>query len=197
MGEPSLRDRTSGPPVGPEGGLDQQASRDHATTFDRIPRLGDGPISAGGDAAVDSGDRKLYPQAGPGTEGAVEEDPAAERLHAVLEANEAGAAAEIGTAGAVVVDGDAQDSVCGVGLDGDRERRGAGMLGRVGQRFGDDKVGRDLDRLRETAPRCARRVRPGPRSGGRVLSAQAPVRLRRGWAGECRVRARADHRERY
>ena len=81
----------------------------------------------------------------------MEEDPAAERLHAVLEANEAGAAAEIGTAGAVVVDGDAQDSVCGVGLDGDRERRGAGMLGRVGQRFGDDKVGRDLDRLRETA----------------------------------------------
>ena len=104
VGEPSLRDRTSVPPVGPEGGLDQQASRDHATTFDRIPRLGDGPISAGGDAAVDSGDRKLYPQAGPGTEGAVEEDSTAEGFDAVLDAEQPGASREVSATDAVVAD---------------------------------------------------------------------------------------------
>jgi hypothetical protein len=65
--------------------------------------------------AINGGERKLYLHAGSGTVGPMDEDPAAERLHAVLEANEAGAAAELGSA-AVVADADADDSVSGVGL---------------------------------------------------------------------------------
>ena len=42
---------------------------------------------------------------------AVEKDPAAERLYAVFEADEAGATAEAGAAPTVVPDADAQDVV--------------------------------------------------------------------------------------
>ncbi len=52
---------------------------------------------------------------------------------------------EVGATGTVVTDRDAQDGVCGVGFDGDRDGRGAGVLGRVGQRLGDDVVRADLD----------------------------------------------------
>ena len=58
------------------------------------------------------------------------------------------------TADAVVANCDAQDGVFGVRFDCDRDRRGVRVLGRVGERLGDDIVGRDLDRLRRPA-RCA------------------------------------------
>jgi hypothetical protein len=50
---------------------------------------------------------------------AVEEDPAADRLHAILEADQAGAAGEVGTASAVVADRDAQDLAGDLDLDAD------------------------------------------------------------------------------
>ena len=69
--------------------------------------------------------RKFHAQACPGSLGTVEEDPAAERLHAVLEAGQAGAQGEAGTAGAVVADRDAQHVVGDPGLHDDG--RGASM----------------------------------------------------------------------
>ena len=106
------------------------------------------------------------------------------------EADQAGAVGEVSAADAVVADCDAQDVVVSVGVDGDRDGRGVRVLGRVGERLGDDIVGRDLDRLRQPARR-ARQRRPGRRSGGRAPSAQAPARLRRGSAGGFHGRARA------
>jgi hypothetical protein len=54
----------------------------------------------------------------------VHEDLTAERLDAVLEADQAGAPGEVGAADAVVADRDAQDGVCRVGVHGDRDDRG-------------------------------------------------------------------------
>jgi hypothetical protein len=59
---------------------------------------------AGGNAAAGGGERELGAHAGARPAGAVEEDPAAERLYAVLEASQAGAAGEAGAPGAVVAD---------------------------------------------------------------------------------------------
>src|SRR5208337_5213336 len=72
---------------------------------------------------VGGGERELYAQAGPRPARAVEKDPAAERLHPVLEADQAGAAGEVGAARAVVTDHHAQDFTGGLHLDADR--RGA------------------------------------------------------------------------
>jgi hypothetical protein len=44
---------------------------------------------------------------------------AAECVHPVLEADQAGAAGEVRATVAVVADGEAQEMVCGVGFDGD------------------------------------------------------------------------------
>ncbi len=83
----------------------------------RSPGLGLG----GAGAAVRGGERNLHAQRRPRPVRAVEEDSATERLYPVLEADQPGAAGEIGAAGAVVADLDAQDGVGGVGFDGDRE----------------------------------------------------------------------------
>ena len=78
---------------------------------------------------------------------------------------------EVSAADAVVADCDAQDVVVSVGFDGDRDGRGVRVLGRVGERLGDEIVGRYLDRLRQPVRRCAGQLRPGRRSGGRAASA--------------------------
>jgi len=75
----------------------------------------------GGNTAVSGGEREFCAQAGSRSAGAVEEDPAAEGLHAVLEAGQAGAFDEVGAAGAVVADREAQDGVGGVRFGGDRD----------------------------------------------------------------------------
>ncbi len=76
---------------------------------------------------------------------ALDGDPAAESLYAILEADEARPAREVGAADAVVLDGDAKDAVHGLDLDGDGQ--GARMLRRVRQRLRDDVVRADLDLL--------------------------------------------------
>jgi len=86
-------------------------------------------------------------QAGPRPARTVEEDPTAERLHPVLEASQAGAAAEVGAPGTVVADLEEQNIADDLDLDADS--RGAGVLGSVGQRLGDDVVGADFYRLRQ------------------------------------------------
>lgn len=53
------------------------------------------------------GERELQAQAGPRAVRAVQRNPAAERLDAVLDADQAGTAGEVGTADAVVLDRDA------------------------------------------------------------------------------------------
>jgi hypothetical protein len=60
----------------------------------------------------------------------VQDDPAAERLHTVLQPGGAGAAVQGGAADAVVASGDAQEVTHDLCLDADG--RGAGVLGRVG-----------------------------------------------------------------
>ena len=82
-------------------------------------------------------------QAGARPRGAVQGDPAADRLNPVFEPGQAGAPGEVGAAGAVVADRDPQDVTAGFGLDGDGG--GAGVLGRVGQRLGDQVICADLD----------------------------------------------------
>jgi len=63
----------------------------------------------------------------------VQGDPAAECLDAVVEPGQAGAAGEVGAAGAAVAGlSPSTPWLVGLGLDGDG--RGAGVLGRVGQR---------------------------------------------------------------
>ena len=54
---------------------------------------------------------------------AVEKDPAAERFHAVFEADQAGAAGEVGAAAAVVADRDAQDAPATLNVDLTAEAR--------------------------------------------------------------------------
>src|SRR4051794_11467255 len=85
-------------------------------------------------------DREFGAHGRTGSAWAVKEDAAAKCLDTVLEAEQAGAVGEVGAAGAVVADREAQDGVRGAGLDGDRDGRGARVLGRVGQRFRDDVV---------------------------------------------------------
>jgi hypothetical protein len=75
----------------------------------------------------------------------VDGDRAAQRLDPVGQADEPGAPADLRPAGAVVAHQQAQPVGGGACLDLDG--RGTGVLGRVGQRFGDDVVGGDLDRL--------------------------------------------------
>ena len=65
--------------------------------------------------------RQLYAQGGSGLPGAVQVDVAAERLYAVLESDKAGAAVEMGTADAIVADGDVEDAAGGVGYDRDTD----------------------------------------------------------------------------
>ena len=60
-------------------------------------------------AVIRGGEREFRAQAGTRPARAVEDDPAAERLDAVLQADQAGAPGEVGAAGAVVADRDAQD----------------------------------------------------------------------------------------
>ena len=132
--------------------------------------------STGGDAVFRGGDRELCAQPRAGARSAVEDDSAAQRLDAVLEADQAGAVAEVSPADAVVADCDTQDVVFGVGFDSDADGRGVRVLGRVGQRLGDDIVARDLDRLGQPIPRVAR------------LGAGAPLSL-----GDCDSRARRHH----
>jgi hypothetical protein len=76
-------------------------------------------------------------------------EPPAERLDAVLDAEQAGSAGEVGSAAAVVVHPDLQDGDIrdGVDLDPDGDGRGVGVLGGVRQRLGDDVVGRGLERF--------------------------------------------------
>jgi hypothetical protein len=69
----------------------------------------------------------------------VDGDRAAQRLDPVGQADEPGAPADLRPAGAVVADQQAQLVGGGAGLDLDG--RGTGVLGRVGQRLGDDVVG--------------------------------------------------------
>ena len=72
-----------------------------------------------GDAAVCDSDRELHMQAGPRPARAVERDPAADGLHAVFEAGQAGAPGEVGAANAVVADRDAKDFASDLDLDAD------------------------------------------------------------------------------
>src|SRR4029078_13584507 len=82
---------------------------------------------------------------GAGSPGAVQIYVAAERLYSVLDAEQPGAAGEFGTSHAVVGGLDAQSAVGPISFDGHRDRRGPGVLGRVGQCFGDDVVAADLN----------------------------------------------------
>ena len=65
------------------------------------------------------GEREFCAQAGAPFGGAVEEESAADRLNAVLQADQAGAASEVGAASAVIADRQAQDGGVGFGGDGD------------------------------------------------------------------------------
>src|ERR1700758_5132949 len=102
-----------------------------------------------GDVPVCDGEREFNVQGGSCPTRAVEGDPAADGVHAVLKAGQAGAPGEVGAADAVVVDGDVKD--LSRYLDVDADGGGAGVLGRVGQRLSDDVVGADLYRLRQPA----------------------------------------------
>ena len=76
---------------------------------------------------------------------AVQPDPAAERLHPVLDPRQARAAGEVRPAAPVVADTDPQAAVTGSHLH--LGGGGVRVLGGVGQRLGDRVVGCDLDRL--------------------------------------------------
>jgi len=79
----------------------------------------------------------------------VQRDPAAERLGPVPEPDQARAATEVRAATPVVVDADSENAVAGHYLD--LGGGSVGVLGRVGQRFGDHVVRGDLNRLRRSA----------------------------------------------
>ena len=98
-----------------------------------------------GCVAVGLGERKRDTQIGSGSPGTVQIYVAAERLYSILDAEQPGAAGEFGTSPAVVGDLEAQSAVGPISFDGHRDRRGPGVLGRVGQCFGDDVVGADLN----------------------------------------------------
>src|SRR4029453_1147156 len=87
------------------------------------------------------GERQIYAQAGTCPEGAVEEDPAADRLHSVLDADQARTRGEVCTADTIVADSDVKDAVGGVCYGGDADDGCARMLGHVGQCLCDDVVG--------------------------------------------------------
>src|SRR5580700_5437996 len=89
-------------------------------------------VLAGGDA-VGVGEREFYLQGGPRPGRAVEGNPAAECLHAVLESDQSGAVGEVGAAGAVVANREPQDASDCLGADGNSG--GVRVLGRVGQRL--------------------------------------------------------------
>ena len=103
-----------------------------------------------------------------------DDEPAAERLDAVGEAAQPGAAALVGAADAVVDD---LDRARWPSLRSTRTRasRGLRVLGHVGQRLADDEVGRGLDRLgqalverdvdRDGQRRDGRRRPRSPRAG--------------------------------
>jgi hypothetical protein len=80
---------------------------------------------------------------------AVQAELAAAGLDAVFQPDQPGPGAEAGAAGFVVADPDGQRTA-GHG-DLYRDGGGAGVLGRVGQRFRDDVVGADLGRLGQAA----------------------------------------------
>ena len=106
-------------------------------------------------------------QAGPRPTRAVERDPAADGLHAVFEAGQASAPGEVGAADAVVADRDAKDFASDLDLDADG--LGAGVLGRIGQRFSDEVIGADLYRLRQPPSRRYLQV-----DGDRVAAGECP-----------------------
>ena len=72
----------------------------------------------------------------------MQREVAAEGLDAVGQADESGAAGEVGAAAAVIADADVQHAAVGLQLDVDDG--GRGVLRRVGQRLGDDVVGGEL-----------------------------------------------------
>jgi hypothetical protein len=130
------------------------------------------------------GERELRLQAGPGPAPAVEEDPAAERLHPVLQPDQAGAAGQGGAADAVVAHRDARD-VAGH-LDLDADGRGPSVLDRVGQRLGHDVVGADLDLVGQPLVGADLHV-----DGDRRAAGERPQRRRQ--AGQFTGRQRRGH----
>ena len=76
------------------------ASRPRCTSA--VPRADTYPLSSGG-GAVGGGEREFCAQAGASFGGAVEEESAADRIDAVLQADQAGVAGEVGAASAVIV----------------------------------------------------------------------------------------------
>src|ERR1700733_985996 len=76
---------------------------------------------------------------------APQRDPAAQRLHSVLQPEQAGPAADIGAAASVVTDVDPQHAVAHADLH--LRRGGLRVLGHVGQRLGDRVVSGEFDRL--------------------------------------------------
>ena len=114
---------------------------------------------------------------------------AAERFGPVLEPDQAGAVAEVRAAAAVVADAHVQDAVAFGHLD--VGGGGAGVLGGVGQCFGDGVVGGGLDRLGQPPVDLDVEVGPGRRSGGPASSGPGAGRRRPGWPGAGRGRSRA------
>lgn len=90
--------------------------------------------------------RELHADRGSRTGWAVDGDAAAERLHPILETEESRTALEVGATDAVVVDAYRQHAVDI--LDVDRHGARLRVLRRIRQRFRDDVVRADLDRLR-------------------------------------------------
>src|SRR5580700_8364993 len=96
----------------------RERETDHCCERRRDRVFAVGVTVAGGDA-VGVGEREFYLQGGPRPGRAVEGNPAAECLHAVLESDQSGAVGEVGAAGAVVANREPQDaSDC---LDADRK----------------------------------------------------------------------------
>ena len=93
--------------------------------------------------------RKLAGQHGAVTRRAVEREPPAEGLGPVDKADQSRAAGERRAAYAVVRVRGPDCRV--VSLDGQRDLGGLGVLGRVGERFRDNVIDGDLDRLGEPA----------------------------------------------
>jgi hypothetical protein len=77
----------------------------------------------------------------------VERDAAAERLDAIFEADETGAAGNIRAASSIVLDADAHDA--GTVNYEDVDAGGIGVLRCVRERLGHDVVGSELDLFRE------------------------------------------------
>ena len=139
------------------------------------PSSGVSPTAAAGD------------QHRPAAPRAVDAQRAAERGHAVGDADEPVARA-VGAADAVVADLDAQHAVRRP-RRAPRARR-ARVLDDVGQRLGDDEVGARLDLRREPlAP--GRRRRPGGRAAPRTRRRRPAARRASGPRGGCRAPARA------